>query len=84
MRDRLICTGFHYTFGLLRRPELDDENGFCYEEPDGDLLYTSEPHREKAALMNCWEDWHTGERYLTFSGVPRSLPDHLRKKNANN
>lgn len=78
MQDKLICSGFHYTFGWLRRPELDDENGFCYEQPDGDLVYTKDAHRGKAALLNCWEDVYTQERYLAFSGVPRPLPEHLR------
>mgnify|MGYP003351413551 FL=1 len=83
MRDKLIVTGFHYSFGWLRRPELDDENGYCYEQPDGDLVFTNDPRRKRASLLNCWEDRLTKERYLTFSPVPRPLPWILRNNNAN-
>ena len=36
-----IRSGWHWTFGYLRRPELDTEaQGYVYEAPDGVLVRT--------------------------------------------
>lgn len=70
MTHRLITSGWHYTFGWLRRPELDDANGYCYEEPDGDLIFTARISHQVRAYLDCWEDTRTGERYLAFTRLP--------------
>lgn len=36
---KIVRCGFHNTFGWLRRPELDNRDGYCYEAPDGDGTY---------------------------------------------
>lgn len=74
MTDKLINSGWHYTYGWLRRPEMDCEHGYCYEEPDGDLVFSSDPRHKSDAFLNCWQDKKTGECYLTFSKVPIRPP----------
>jgi len=64
--DRLIFTGWHWSFGWLRRSELDeDEIGYCYEDGDGTLYFTAKPAHRRALLLDCWET-ENGERYLAF------------------
>ena len=67
--DKLLFTGWHNTFGWLRRPELDDENGYCYEDGDGTLYFTSRRAHKTAVLLDCWET-EQGERYLAFHPIP--------------
>jgi len=49
---------------------MDDANGYCYEEPDGDLVYTQSLRHRKAMRLTCWVDAITGEKYLAISHVP--------------
>lgn len=54
MADSILRHGWHDTFGWLRRKEKDRPFSFCYEKPDGHLVYTGDPmHRDRAyiALM---------------------------------
>lgn len=67
--DKLIDTIWHWQVGVLRRPEMDDENGYCYEEPDGDLIYSHDPRHKKNMRLCLWE-MPDGERYTTTSKVP--------------
>ncbi len=68
--DRLVFTGWHWSFGWLRRPELDeDEIGYCYEDGDGTLYFTDRPAHKRALLLDCWET-KDGERYLAFHPIP--------------
>lgn len=57
-------TGPHWTYGWLRRTELDSAvEGFCYEAPDGDLIYsTHEDHEEIMMLFEVIDD--CGQSYL--------------------
>ena len=51
MKDYLTC-GPHYTYGYLRRTELDDpEMGFCYEAPDGALIFSCQPEHEEIMML---------------------------------
>jgi hypothetical protein len=68
--DKYISSGWHYRYGWLRRPELDDANGYAYEEPDGDLIFSSRVNHSVRAYLDCWHDADTGERYLTFTRLP--------------
>ena len=70
---QVIKSGWHNTFGWLRRPERDDiEQGlWAYEEPDGDIRMSSDPRHEKAAYLDLWEA-PDGERFFAFSYVPRT------------
>jgi hypothetical protein len=70
--DKWICSGWHYTFGWLRRPELDEENGgFCYEEPDGDIVISSDPRHLNAMYLDCRWDDDIKETYTALSTLPR-------------
>ena len=68
--DEYVTSGWHYCFGWLRRPELDDENGYAYEEPDGDLIFTKRIGHSARVYLDCWRDSDTKERYLTFTRLP--------------
>lgn len=65
--DKVISRGWHYTYGWLRRREEDQAYGFCYEDGDGDLVYTANPRHRDKVYLECREDAKTGERYLCFS-----------------
>jgi hypothetical protein len=73
MSDPIIGGGWHWTHGWLRRPELDDENGYCYEEPDGDLIYSNRYSHKNAMFLDIRRDTATGDRYLCLARVPRSV-----------
>ncbi len=66
--DTIICSGWHHTFGWLRRPELDEAaSGYCYETPDGDIVISRRMRHRKAIYLDCREDIETGERYTAIS-----------------
>ena len=67
VKDRLISSGWHWSYGWLRRSDMDDENGYCYEEPDGDLVYTARRDHRTACYLECRHDERTGENYLCLS-----------------
>jgi len=68
--DKLISSGWHWQYGWMRRPELDDANGYCYEEPDGDLVFTAHLRHRKALRLACFRSEDLKENYLTISHVP--------------
>jgi hypothetical protein len=61
---KIVRCGFHHTFGWLRRPELDNRDGYCYEAPDGDLIYSAMFHHDKGMVLYELIDAETGEHYL--------------------
>ena len=68
-KDRLISIGWHWNYGFLRRPEMDAKDGyagFCYESPDGDMIYTERGDHETICFFNEWLDGETNEKYLTL------------------
>lgn len=71
--DRLISIGWHWNYGFLRRPEMDAKDGyagFCYESPDGDMIYTERGDHETVCFFNEWLDGETHEKYLTLDPRP--------------
>jgi hypothetical protein len=45
-------TGPHWSYGWLRRTELDSVlDGYCYEAPDGDLIYSTQPDHEEIMIL---------------------------------
>ena len=74
MTDKVISTGWHHQYGWLRRPELDDANGYCYEEPDGGLVYTPHARHRRKVRLACRFDEDAQENYLSISYVPCSVP----------
>jgi len=79
MTDNIKKMIWHWEAGWLRRPEMDDNNGFCYEEPDGDLIYSGRAIHSKAAKLAVWEDAETGQEYLTFAHSPGSWTKEYRR-----
>ncbi len=62
--DKTISKGWHWEYGWLRRPELDEaDTGYAYEEPDGDIVYVNLPQAKKKTMLECRET-ESGERYL--------------------
>ena len=77
MTDKIINTIWHWQAGWLRRPEMDCEHGYCYEEPDGDLVYTSNPRHKKNLRLCVWLT-PEGERYTSVSKAPMPNPRFVR------
>lgn len=73
MPDKLLKSGWHWQFGWLRRPEEDCEYGYCYEAPDGDLVYSSRMDHRIALYLDCREDTFTGEKYLCLNKFPTKI-----------
>ena len=72
--DRLRCSGWHYTFGWMRRSDLDDQLcGFCYEDPEGVIIVSPELHHKNGIYLDCCEDVETGELYLCVSKIPKIM-----------
>lgn len=72
-KDKLISIGWHWNYGFLRRPELDNRDGYigyCYEYPDGDMIYSQRGDHATICFINEWLDGDTGERYLTLDPRP--------------
>jgi hypothetical protein len=71
MSDKIVCSGWHWSFGWLRRPELDQDGMFAYEDGDGDLVFSKEAHHQHGLYLACLQDSKTNEKYLTISQAPR-------------
>jgi len=63
---KVVSTGYHDTYGWLRRPEKDKTFAFAYEHPNGQLIYSSNPQHQKRARLWHLEDINSGEEYLTM------------------
>ena len=85
-QDKWIKSGWHWSFGWLRRQELDDDNGYCFEDGDGDLIFTQRKDHHLVCYLDCWEDSVSHERYLTMNPEPvadilikvKNLPDKAK------
>jgi hypothetical protein len=66
MKDKFIANVWHWQVGMLRRPEMDDDNGFCYEEADGDLVFSADPRHETHLRLSIWET-PDGTRYTALA-----------------
>jgi len=78
--DRLLSIGWHWNYGFLRRRELDNKDGYrgyCYEYPDGDMIYTEREDHATVAFFNEWMDADRGEKYLTLD--PRPTADLVKE-----
>ena len=73
--DILVSEGWHWSFGWLRRPELDtmepdgeflDEQHYCYEMPDGELVFTPFEHHKEKMRLGIYVEADSGERYITM------------------
>lgn len=68
--DKTISIGPHWSYGWLRRPELDETFGYAYEDAEGDLVYVQGEYAKKWIRLKCCEDAKTGERYLCLYKQP--------------
>ena len=64
VKDTVLRSGWHWEFGWLRRKDLDDAHGYCYEEPDGDLVYFADRINSNMVYLDERLDPVTGEAYL--------------------
>ncbi len=79
-KDKLISIGWHWNYGFLRRSDMDNRDGykgFCYEYPDGDMIYTERGDHATVAFFNEWLDGETNEKYLTLD--PRSTAELVKE-----
>ncbi len=65
--DPIINHGWYWSFGWLRRPELDQNSLYCYEEPDGQLWLAV----SKAVYLDSRRCVKTGELYCSPSVIPK-------------
>lgn len=74
--DEWLAHGWHWSFGWLRRPDMDDYgdfSGFCYESPDGNLMYTRDRDHRLICFLEKWRDRQTGETYFTIHADKTSV-----------
>jgi hypothetical protein len=71
MTDKLVKHGWHWSFGWLRRPEMDQNNMYCYEEPDGDLVFVRKREHRVQLYLDCRHDEEVSENYTCIAPVPR-------------
>lgn len=67
MQDEVISSGWHWSYGWLRRSENDDHRGFCYEKPDGVLVYTMRRDHRLICRLECRRDPVTGRLKVVIS-----------------
>lgn len=70
MKDKTLCSGWHNTFGWLRRPDLDDGLSFAYEHPDGDIIQSFDKAHQTRMHLTAFEDAKTKEKYISVSRFP--------------
>jgi len=74
--DKIIKHGWHWSFGWLRRSELDQGDMYCYEEPDGDLILSAHPAHKIAIYLDCRLDARTGQAYTCLARIPKKPMKH--------
>ena len=74
--DKIVKHGWHWSFGWLRRPELDQQGYYCYEMPDGDLMLSPRPAHAMGVYLDCRKDEQTGELYTCISVIPKRPMKH--------
>ena len=82
VKDQKVGGGWHWSFGWLRRPEKDCNYGYCYEEPEGDLIFSNRKDHKHIAYLDKWQDGETGEFFCAFNPEPthRNLILYGRKR----
>ena len=68
---QVLKSGWHWSFGMLRRPELDTPTHHAYEEPCGRIMMTLDPdHRDQMHLDLVKAEDKTGFR----KSIPGTFP----------
>ena len=70
VKDLVVRTGWHWQFGWLRRRDLDDAHGYCYEEPDGDQVFFRDAECQNMVILEERVISETGETYLCLCHDP--------------
>jgi hydroxyacyl-ACP dehydratase HTD2-like protein with hotdog domain len=79
--DEVISTGWHWTYGWLRRPELDVAyDGYAYEDGDGDIMIFKDRRYKRGVYLECRLDLHSMERYVCVSSIPRVCNFRQKRK----
>ncbi len=71
MTDAIVKHGWHWSFGFLRRPELDQDEMHCYEHPNGDLIYSKRHEHKHQMYLDSRVDEDSGEEYSCLAPIPR-------------
>jgi hypothetical protein len=71
LSDDVISKGWHWSYGWLRRPEMDVSHaGYVYEDGDGTLMIFKDYSRRRAVYLECCRDSKSGELYLKVGKQP--------------
>ena len=70
MSDKLIKSGFHWSFGWMRKKSEDCEHGYAYEHPDGDLIWTPRMDHKLVAYLDCFQDHPTLNAFCNLPILP--------------
>jgi hypothetical protein len=66
-KPKVLASGWHNTFGWLRRPELDVDGVYAYENPDGTIIDSTDRAHAARMHLTAYEDQNTGEKYVSVS-----------------
>jgi len=75
---RLISRGPHWAYGFLRRRDLDEQGGYAYEEPDGDIVLSLDDIHKNMMMLECRED-PTGQKYISICRNRDALVHYMRR-----
>jgi hypothetical protein len=57
--------GWHWSFGWLRRPEMDMPGMYAYEAPDGDICYSDRPEHARDVYLE-----ESAEGFINLAKFP--------------
>lgn len=63
----VISNGWHWSYGWLRRDDLDDHRGFCYEKPNGEMVFSLRRDHRLLCRLECRIDRTTGKTDIQMS-----------------
>jgi len=82
--DVVVSEGWHWTYGWMRRPDLDVVyTGYAYEDGDGTIMIFKDRIHRKHVYLMCCKDQESGELYLRVNTAPRICDNwkrYLREK----
>ena len=77
----VISNGWHWSYGWLRRPENDDHQGYCYERPDGRLVFSLRRDHRLLCRLECRLDRTTGKTEIQMcKGTTKSYIEMYGRK----
>lgn len=80
---QVLKSGWHWSFGMLRRPELDTPTHHAYEEPSGQIMMTRDPdHRDQMHLDLVAVGKENAQFRKSFPGTFPPVPRYWARKRA--